>query len=36
MKVSNINCKLKYYISNVVVCGSYIFEFGVSKDMKNK
>ena len=35
-KVSNINCKLKHFISTMVICGSSMFEFSVSKDMKNK
>jgi len=34
MKVRNIKCKLKYEISTMVICGSYICEFCVSKDMK--
>ena len=33
-KVSNIKCKLKHQISIVVICGSYMLEFGVSKDME--
>ena len=33
MKVSNNKCKLKYYISTMIICGSYMFEFSVSKDM---
>jgi hypothetical protein len=36
MKVSNIKCKLKHQISTMVICGSYMFEFSVSKDMKKK
>ena len=34
MKVSNIKCKFKHRISTLVICGSYMFEFSVSKDMK--
>jgi hypothetical protein len=34
MKVSNIKCKLKHQIPMMVICGSYIFEISVSKDMK--
>ena len=33
MKVSNIECKLKYYISTMVIYGSYMHEFSVNKDM---
>jgi hypothetical protein len=36
MKVSNIKCKLKHYISTMVICGSYMHEFRVSKDMREK
>ena len=36
MKVSDITCKLKDEISTMVICGSYMFEFIVSKDMKKK
>ena len=36
MKASNVKCKLKHYISTMVICGSHMFEFSVSKDMKNK
>ena len=32
MKVSNIECKLK--ISVMVICGSYMFEISVSKNVK--
>ena len=35
-KASNINHKLKHFISIMVICGSYMFEFSVSKYMKNK
>ena len=28
MKVSNIKRKLKHYISTMVICGSYMFEYG--------
>jgi hypothetical protein len=34
MKVSNIKCKIKHYISTMVICGSYVHEFSVSKDME--
>ena len=34
MLVSHINCKLKHYISIVVICGSYMFDFKVSLDME--
>jgi len=34
MKVNNIEYKLKNSISTMVICGSYMFEFSVSKDMK--
>jgi hypothetical protein len=34
MKVSNIKCKLEQEISTMVICGSYMFEFSVDKDMK--
>jgi hypothetical protein len=36
MKVSNIKCKLKHYISTMVICGCYMFEFNVNKDTKEK
>ena len=36
MKVSNTKCKLKHRISTMVICGSYMHEFSVSKDMKKK
>ena len=35
MKVSSIKCQLKQIISTMVIRGSYMFEFSVSKDMKN-
>ena len=35
LKISNSKCKLKRYISTMVICGSYMFEFGVSKDMND-
>ena len=35
VKVSNIKCKLKHQVSTMVICGSYVFEFSVSKDMKS-
>ena len=34
MKVGNIKCKLKHKISTIVICGSYMFEFSVGKDME--
>ena len=33
MKVSTNKCNLKHYISTMVICGSYMFEFGVSNDI---
>jgi hypothetical protein len=36
MKVSNIKCKLKHQISTMGICGSYMFEFSISKDMKKR
>jgi hypothetical protein len=36
MKASNITCKLRHKISTMVICGSYMFEFSVSKDMKER
>ena len=36
MKVSNIKCKPKHQISTMIICGSYMFEFSVSKDMEKK
>jgi hypothetical protein len=36
MKVSNIKCKLRHYLSTMVLCGSYVFEFSVGKDMGKK
>jgi hypothetical protein len=36
MEVSNTKCKLKHKISTMVICESYMFEFSVSKDMKEK
>jgi hypothetical protein len=35
MKISNIKCKLKHLTSTMVICGSYMFECSVGKDMKN-
>jgi hypothetical protein len=35
MKVSNIKCKLKHLIPTMVICGSYMFECSLRKDMKN-
>ena len=34
MKVSNIKRKVKHYILIMVICGSYMFRFSVSKDTK--
>ena len=34
MKVSNIKSKFKHQISTLVICGSYMFEFSVTKDIK--
>jgi hypothetical protein len=34
MKVSNINYELKHQISTMVICGSHMQKFSVSKDMK--
>ena len=34
MKASNVECRLKHCISTIVICGTYRFEFNVSKDMK--
>ena len=36
MKVSNVECKLKHYISTMVICESYMFEFSVGKDMEKR
>jgi hypothetical protein len=36
MQVSNIKCKIKYYISTMVICGSYMHAFSVSKDIKKR
>ena len=36
MKVSNIKCKLKHYISTVVICESYMFEFNNNKKIKKE
>ena len=36
MKVSNIDCELKHCISTMVICGSHMHNFSVSKDMKQK
>ena len=36
MKVSNIDCELKHCISTMVICGSHMHNFSVSKDMKKK
>ena len=34
MEVSNIKCKLRHYISSMIICESYKHKFSVSKDMK--
>ena len=34
LKVSNIKCRFKHSISTMVICGSYMSEFSVSKNMK--
>ena len=34
MKVSNTKCKLEHQISTMVICGSYMFEFNASMNMK--
>ena len=34
MKVSNITCKLEQLISTMVICGSCMFEFSVSKNVE--
>jgi hypothetical protein len=37
MNLSDIKCKLKHYISTImVICGSYMVEFSVSKGMRKK
>ena len=36
MKISNIKCKLKHYVSTMVICESYMSECSASKDMKKK
>ena len=37
MEVSDIKRELNQWLSTImVICGSYIFEFSVSKDMKQK
>ena len=36
MKVSNTACKPKHQISTMMLCGCYMIEFGVSKDMIGK
>ena len=36
MKISNIKFKLKHKISSMVICGSYMLDYSVSKDMKRK
>jgi hypothetical protein len=33
-EVSNINCEMKHEISTMVICGSHMHKFSVSKDMK--
>ena len=34
VKVNNNKCKLKHYISTMVICGNYVLEFSVNKDAK--
>ena len=34
MEVSNITYQLKHFISTMVTCESYMFEFSVSKDVE--
>ena len=34
MKILNIKCKLQHLIPTMVICGSYVFKFNVSSDMK--
>jgi len=36
MKINNNKQKFKHQISTMVICGSYMFEFSVSKDMEKK
>ena len=36
MKVRNVKCKLNHKRSTMVICGSLMFEFSVSKDMTIK
>jgi hydrogenase maturation factor len=36
MKVSNINSELKHSILTMVICGSHMHKFSVSKDMEKK
>ena len=36
MKVINNKYKLKHEISAIVICGIYMFEFSVSKDVKRR
>ena len=36
VKASNIKCKLKHQISIMVLCGDYVVEFSVNKDMKKQ
>ena len=35
MKVCNNYYKLNNYITTMLICGTYMFEFSVSKDMKS-
>jgi hypothetical protein len=34
MKIIHIKSKLKHSISTMIICGSHMHEFSVSKDMK--
>ena len=36
VKTSNNICKSKHLISTIIIRGSYMFEYSVSKDMRNK
>jgi hypothetical protein len=36
MKARNINCELKHYISNMIICGSHMHKCSVGKDIKKK
>ena len=36
MKLSNMKCKIKHLKSTMVICGNYILEFNVNKDMRKR